>query len=108
VDRLHKFFKNDFGIKTYSYNFLKYNRGYNGRKPFNFIKESSIIQLEDRLMKLIDKQENIQKTQNIQNLKDMVSYRGMRHIKNLPTRGQRTKTNSKTSKKRSKEKKTQY
>ncbi len=34
--------------------------------------------------------------QNIKRLKDIGCYRGLRHIKNLPVRGQRTKTNSRT------------
>ena len=34
--------------------------------------------------------------QNILLLKDLKSYRGVRHIKRLPVRGQRTKTNSRT------------
>jgi len=33
---------------------------------------------------------------NIKRLKDIGSYRGSRHAKNLPSRGQRTKTNSRT------------
>ncbi|MBU0619455.1 30S ribosomal protein S13 [Patescibacteria group bacterium] len=33
---------------------------------------------------------------NIKRLKEINSYRGLRHIKNLPVRGQRTKTNSRT------------
>lgn len=33
---------------------------------------------------------------NIKRLKDIGSYRGMRHTKGLPVRGQRTKTNSRT------------
>ena len=33
---------------------------------------------------------------NIKRLKEIGSYRGMRHIKNLPVRGQRTRTNSRT------------
>lgn len=33
---------------------------------------------------------------NIKRLKDIHSYRGSRHIKHLPARGQRTKTNSRT------------
>jgi len=33
---------------------------------------------------------------HIKRLKDIGTYRGMRHIKNLPVRGQRTKTNSRT------------
>ncbi len=34
--------------------------------------------------------------QNIQRLKDISSYRGVRHNKNLPVRGQRTRTNART------------
>ncbi len=33
---------------------------------------------------------------NIKRLKDIGSYRGSRHTKKLPSRGQRTKTNSRT------------
>lgn len=33
---------------------------------------------------------------NIKRLKDIGTYRGLRHIKNLPVRGQRTKTNART------------
>ena len=33
---------------------------------------------------------------NIKRLKDIKSYRGTRHLKRLPVRGQRTKTNSRT------------
>lgn len=35
-------------------------------------------------------------TGNIKRLKDIQSYRGSRHQKRLPARGQRTKTNSRT------------
>lgn len=34
--------------------------------------------------------------QNINRLKEIGCYRGIRHIKKLPVRGQRTKTNSRT------------
>jgi|SRR3989339_558054 len=33
---------------------------------------------------------------NIKRLKDIKCYRGVRHMKHLPVRGQRTKTNSRT------------
>ncbi|MBI4598875.1 30S ribosomal protein S13 [Candidatus Uhrbacteria bacterium] len=33
---------------------------------------------------------------NVKRLKDIGSYRGIRHIRRLPTHGQRTKTNSRT------------
>lgn len=35
-------------------------------------------------------------TGNIKRLKDINSYRGLRHKANLPSRGQRTKTNART------------
>lgn len=35
-------------------------------------------------------------TGNVKRLKDIKSYRGQRHSSNLPTRGQRTKTNART------------
>ncbi len=34
--------------------------------------------------------------QNISRLKEIQSYRGIRHLRKLPVRGQRTKTNSRT------------
>lgn len=34
--------------------------------------------------------------QNIKRLKDIKAYRGIRHMRHLPVRGQRTKTNSRT------------
>ncbi len=39
---------------------------------------------------------------NIKRLMDIVSYRGLRHRRGLPTRGQRTRTNSRTRKGRRK------
>ena len=36
--------------------------------------------------------------QNIARLKDINAYRGIRHLKSLPVRGQRTKTNARTRK----------
>ncbi len=35
-------------------------------------------------------------TGNVKRLKDIKSYRGSRHTRNLPVRGQRTKTNART------------
>jgi small subunit ribosomal protein S13 len=37
-----------------------------------------------------------EKSANIKRLKDIRSFRGSRHAKGLPSRGQRTKTNSRT------------
>ena len=38
----------------------------------------------------------MQISQNIKRLKEISSYRGIRHMKGLPVRGQRTKTNART------------
>lgn len=35
-------------------------------------------------------------SQNVKRLKEIATYRGIRHIRNLPARGQRTKTNART------------
>jgi len=46
------------------------------------------IPVEGELRKIV--------SQNIARLKDIRSYRGLRHAKGLPVRGQRTKTNART------------
>ncbi|MBP9731846.1 MAG: 30S ribosomal protein S13 [Candidatus Magasanikbacteria bacterium] len=57
---------------------------------------------EDVIRNIIEKQEttegNLRReiSSNIKRLKDIKSYRGTRHTKRLPLRGQRTKTNSRT------------
>ena len=50
--------------------------------------------IEERFRVEGDLRRDIQ--QNIRRLKDIGSYRGLRHIKHLPVRGQRTRTNSRT------------
>jgi small subunit ribosomal protein S13 len=57
---------------------------------------------EDKLRTIIEKQYKTEGDlrreigSNIKRLKDIKSYRGVRHMKHLPVRGQRTKTNSRT------------
>jgi len=57
-----------------------------------------------RLTGLLDREYTVegqlrrQIQQNIQRLKDINSYRGSRHRKSLPVRGQRSKTNARTRK----------
>jgi small subunit ribosomal protein S13 len=41
---------------------------------------------------------SLQVAQNISRLKDIGSYRGLRHRRGLPVRGQRTRTNARTRK----------
>jgi small subunit ribosomal protein S13 len=57
-----------------------------------------------RLASLLDKDYTVegplrrQIQQNVARLKDIGCYRGVRHRKNLPVRGQRTRTNARTRK----------
>ena len=56
----------------------------------------------NRLRELIEKNLKVEgelrreRLMNVKRLKDIGSYRGGRHIKGLPVRGQRTKTNTRT------------
>ncbi len=63
------------------------------------IDEQKLDQLRDYVSKLVlegDLRREI--TMNIKRLIDLGSYRGLRHRKGLPVRGQRTKTNARTRK----------
>lgn len=67
-------------------------------------KRAKTLTIEEinRLHAVLDKNYKIEedlrreKTLNIKRLKDIRSYRGIRHARGLPVRGQRTKTNSRT------------
>lgn len=67
-----------------------------GKKPADLSsdEESTISQLVGEY--LIEGELRRQVNGNIKRLKDIKSYRGDRHSRSLPGRGQRTKTNSRT------------
>ena len=58
------------------------------RNALNDILEKDVMRIEGDLRRDIN--------DNIKRLREVGSYRGMRHSRNLPSRGQRTKTNSRT------------
>ena len=57
---------------------------------------------EDKIRNIVEKKFNTEGDlrrmigSNVKRLRDIKSYRGSRHAKRLPVRGQRTKTNSRT------------
>ena len=64
------------------------------------VKELSLDE-ENRIRKIIEGMKiegNLKReiSSNIKRLKDIKNYRGVRHLRRLPVRGQRTKTNSRT------------
>jgi len=86
-----------------------------GRSKSNKILEEAKIDKDKRvkdlsedevnsIRQIIEKQEKIEGdlrkdiTMDIKRLMDISSYRGMRHKRRLPVRGQRTKTNARTRK----------
>ena len=67
------------------------------------VKADELTEVEvNRIRELIDKEYTVEGelqrivTGNIKRLKDIKSYRGLRHQASLPSRGQRTKTNART------------
>src|SRR4051812_25374578 len=69
--------------------------------PATKIGQLSEAELE-RVRALIDRSYKVEGdlkmevTQNIKRLKEISAYRGLRHMRNLPVHGQRTKTNART------------
>lgn len=61
------------------------------------LKEPEIEKIRDAISKYhIEGDLKMEISQNIKRLKEINSYRGIRHTKGLPVRGQRTKTNART------------
>lgn len=62
------------------------------------LSESEVNKLKDYIEKnfMIEGELKHQVQMNIKRLKDIGAYRGIRHMKGLPVRGQRTKTNTRT------------
>jgi small subunit ribosomal protein S13 len=62
------------------------------------LSEADINKLKDHIEKnfTIEGELKHQKQMNIKRLKDIGCYRGVRHMRGLPSRGQKTRTNTRT------------
>ena len=62
------------------------------------LKEADVNKLRNHIEKHIRVEGELKREiiGNIKRLKEIKSYRGVRHTRNLPVRGQRTKTNNRT------------
>ena len=69
-----------------------------GIDPDTYVKdltEEETIKLRDAVEELeVEGELRRERSQNIKRLSEIGSYRGLRHRRGLPTRGQRTKTNA--------------
>ena len=66
----------------------------------NELSETEVIQIREIIDRDYQVEGDLRREiqANIKRLKDLGSYRGMRHIRKLPCRGQRTHTNARTAK----------
>ena len=64
------------------------------------LSEDEVSKIRDHIEKNIPVEGELRRTlsMNIKRLMDLQTYRGLRHRKNLPVRGQRTHTNARTRK----------
>ena len=71
-----------------------------GGKRAKELSEEQVAHLNQLIERkyVVEGQLRRQVMQNIQRLKEIKCYRGLRHIKGLPVRGQRTRTNARTRK----------
>jgi len=74
--------------------------GVDGRKRAKALTEEELSKLSSYIDSHFKIEGSLRReiAQNIQRLKDIRCYRGMRHIVGLPVRGQRTRTNARTRK----------
>ncbi len=74
--------------------------GVDGKVRVKDLQEDEVVKLRDVIERDYSVEGDLRKevTMNIKRLVDAGAYRGLRHRKGLPVRGQRTKTNSRTRK----------
>lgn len=67
-------------------------------KRVKALTDSEISRIQDTITSkhLVEGELQRKVTANIKRLKDIKTYRGLRHLANLPSRGQRTRTNART------------
>jgi small subunit ribosomal protein S13 len=89
-----------YGIGRSTSNELLAKVGVEPDRKVRDLTEEEVVQLRD----LIDNQLTVEgdlrreRSQNIKRLQEIGSYRGLRHRRGLPVRGQNTKTNARTRK----------
>lgn len=89
-----------YGVNKTFVNSLYNKVGLNHRLTPRFIKRSRHLQHINFLKKktLCNRKLTLKIKENLLFLKNIKNFRGIKHLMNLPTRGQRTHTNSKTKK----------
>ena len=89
-----------FGIGPQSAQRILERTGIDGQLRANKLSDEQISQISSVIDRsyIVEGQLRRQISQSIARLRDIGSYRGLRHRRGLPVRGQRTRTNSRTRK----------
>jgi len=87
-----------FGIGKSSSTKILQKTGIDGNKKVKDLEEREVTSLRESIEKDYRVEGDLRRnvSENIKRLKEIGSYRGDRHKRNLPARGQRTKTNART------------
>jgi small subunit ribosomal protein S13 len=89
-----------YGVGNKTAQDLCHKAGVNPQAKARELREDELARLAALLDKdyVVEGQLRRQRSQNISRLKDIGCYRGLRHRRGLPVRGQRTRTNARTRK----------
>ncbi len=89
-----------FGIGRYLSNKILSEAAIDPNKRTNSLSEEEVAKIRELIERDFKVEGDLRKevSVNIKRLMDIGCYRGLRHRKSLPVRGQRTKTNSRTRK----------
>ena len=84
-----------FGIGRAAANEILKETGVDPNTPVKDLTEDEIIKLRDAVEnREVEGDLRRERSQNVKRLQEIGSYRGLRHRRGLPVRGQRTKTNA--------------
>ena len=89
-----------FGIGRSRANSILKNINIDPNRKTDQLTEDDVVKIRDHIEKNFDVEGELRRviTMNIKRLMDLGTYRGLRHRKGLPVRGQRTHTNARTRK----------
>ncbi len=88
-----------YGIGRTTSNVLLAKAGVERDRKVRDLTEDEVVQLRDLIDDLtVEGDLRRERSQNIKRLQEIGCYRGMRHRRGLPVRGQKTKTNARTRK----------
>jgi small subunit ribosomal protein S13 len=89
-----------FGIGSFRAKEICLAANIDGNKRVNELSDDQVAKLREVIdtQFIVEGELRKEVSMNIKSLKDMKCYRGLRHIRRLPVRGQRTHTNARTRK----------